>query len=57
MSIDIDKVIRFENGEMEEAEVVEWFQELIDTGVCWQLQGFYGRTARGLIAAGLCVQA
>lgn len=55
--IDVGKVIAFENGEMEEEELVEWFQELINSGVCWQLQGFYGRTARDLIAAGLCVQA
>lgn len=52
--IDVDKIIRFEGGEMEEAELVEWFQELIDSGICWQLQGFYGRMARDLIEAGLC---
>ena len=35
------------------AHVVAW-QYLIDTGVVWQLQGFYGRTARDLIARGTC---
>ena len=35
------------------AHVVAW-QYLIDTGVVWTLQGFYGRTARDLIARGTC---
>jgi len=35
------------------AHVMAW-QYLIDTGVCWTLQGFYGRTAQDLIARGTC---
>ena len=35
------------------AHVVAW-QYLIDTGIVWQLQGFYGRTAQYLIARGTC---
>lgn len=37
-----------------EDEVIEAFQHLIDTGVVWSLQGFYGRTAHRLIELGLC---
>ncbi len=46
-------IIRFEGGGMEEDEVIVLFQGLVDTGLAWQLQGFYGRTARDLINAGL----
>ena len=51
---DVDKIIRFENGEMDDDEVVEFFQSMIDSGVVWQLQGFYGRNAMALIEAGMC---
>jgi uncharacterized protein involved in copper resistance len=35
-------------------EEVEAWQYLIDTGLAWQLQGWYGRTAQRLINAGYC---
>lgn len=40
----------FEDGT--EEEVLEAWQHLVDTGLVWQLQGWYGRTARALIDAG-----
>lgn len=50
----VDKVIAFEMGDLEEyEEVLEFFQELVDTGMVWTLQGRYGRTAQNLIDAGL----
>jgi len=32
------------------------WQLLIDTGTCWQLQGWFGRTAMALIEAGECAR-
>jgi hypothetical protein len=52
--MDIDKLIAYENGELDSEESIELFQTLIDSGAAWTLQGSYGRTARGLINAGLC---
>ncbi len=34
-------------------ELAAW-QHLIDTGLCWRLQGWFGRTARSLIDIGAC---
>jgi hypothetical protein len=48
----IDKIIAFEQGDLDEDEVVDLFQDLIDTGLVWQLQGSYGRTAAYLISVG-----
>ena len=50
----IDFIEAYEAGDLSDAEVVEGFQELIDLGVVWQLQGAYGRMAARLIAAGHC---
>lgn len=52
--MDVDAIIRYENGEMIEEETVRLFQSLIDSGVVWSLQGHYGRTARDLIESGYC---
>lgn len=51
---DIDDIIAYENGEMDDDQKVEFFQGMIDTGVVWQLQGSYGRTAAYLIDTGFC---
>lgn len=51
---DVGKIIAYEQGEMDEDETIEFFQELIDSGLAWSLQGSYGRTATALIRAGLC---
>lgn len=48
----VGAIIAFESGELNEAGVIELFQYLVDTGLAWSLQGFYGRTARALIEAG-----
>ena len=48
-------IIAFEDGELGEDEVVAGFQELINSGLVWQLEGFYGRTATALIKSGYCI--
>lgn len=35
-------------------DAIKAMQFLIDTGIVWKLQGFYGRAARDLIASGDC---
>ena len=37
-----------------EEQVIEAWQYLIDTGLVWQLQGWFGRTATDLIERGIC---
>lgn len=36
------------------ASVTQAFQYLIDTGIVWTLQGWYGRTATELLDSGVC---
>ena len=39
--------------EAKEHEVIEAWQYLLDTGLCWKLQGWFGRTAKALINEGI----
>lgn len=55
--ITMDRMVDWENGELDEADEIEMFQGLIDTGMAWTLQGMYGRHAARLIEAGLCTRA
>lgn len=50
----VDLIIRYESEGLDEANAVRLFQHLIDTGMAWGLQGFYGRAAMQYIEAGLC---
>lgn len=45
----IDKIIAYENGELNNFETVELFSELLKTGIVWKLQGHYRRMAQMLI--------
>ena len=40
-----------------EEEKIEAWQYLIDKGLCWSLQGWFGRTAQSLIEQGVCTPA
>ena len=44
--MDVDFVMAYENGELNQLEVIAGFQKGIDSGLVWQLQGAYGRQAR-----------
>lgn len=47
-------IMEFEAGELDHDQIVEGFQELINSGLVWQLQGSYGRAAARLIEDGYC---
>ena len=53
----LNNIIAYENGELDEDEIITLFQELINSGLAWQLQGSYGRMAESLIESGYCVEA
>lgn len=40
--------------EADHEEQIEAWQHLIDTGLAWQLQGWFGRQAASLINQGVC---
>ena len=46
-------IIAYEEGSLDEDEVIELFQNLVNTGLAWRLQGSYGRTAAALIEQGV----
>jgi len=48
----VGDIVAYENGEMGEEEVIDFFQRLLDTGMVYHLQGSYQRTATALLDAG-----
>jgi len=46
-----DRIIAYEEGNIDEAGILQLFAELIKSGDAWTLQGHYGRTAKALIDA------
>jgi hypothetical protein len=49
----IDAIMDYEGGTQSHEDTVAMFQSLVDSGLAWQLQGHYGRTAMRMIEAGL----
>ncbi len=58
--VDVSKIIAYEQGDIgdctvplaDQTELLNLFQELVNTGLAWKLQGHYGRTAANLIRLG-----
>jgi len=55
--VNLDKILTYEQGDMDDHAMINLFQELINDGSAYELQGHYGRMAEHLIAAGLCQRA
>jgi hypothetical protein len=57
MSINSYNAVGIAEGFIEaesEEQVIEAWQYLIDSGLAWKLQGWFGRTANQLIEEGIC---
>lgn len=48
----VSKIMDYEDGQMSLSEIISFFSELVKSGLVWQLQGSYGRTANALIDNG-----
>jgi hypothetical protein len=51
--VSVDELMDYENGNLDEDQVIDLFQRLVKNGMAWQLQGSYGRMAQHLIQQGL----
>lgn len=52
----INEIMDYEEGKLNEAETIQMFAHLIESGLAWQLQGHYGRTASAMIQSGLITE-
>jgi hypothetical protein len=50
----LDMIVDYETGVLNYEDTLDMYQELINTGLAWRLQGHYGRTAQRLIEDGYC---
>ena len=48
----VDQLIAYEEGQITGDEEVAFFERLVATGTCWQLQGHYQRVAATLTRRG-----
>jgi hypothetical protein len=54
VSQQLDQVVKYESGQLDEPTTIALFQSLIESGLAWSLPGNYGRTASELITLGVC---
>jgi hypothetical protein len=52
----IDEIMAFEDQQLDNDQIVDLFVRLINSGMIYHLQGFYGRTANSLISGGHIVK-
>lgn len=48
-------ITSFENGELDQQDIINGFQHLLDSGIVYHLQGTYQHTLQSLIDAGLVI--
>jgi hypothetical protein len=56
VSQQIDQVVKYESGQLDDVKTIALFQSLIESGLAWSLPGNYGRKANELITLGVCHQ-
>jgi hypothetical protein len=52
----VNYTVAYEVGELDADKVLELFAYLVKTGLAWELQGHYGRTAAALIEQGIITE-
>ena len=50
--MNINTMMAYESGELNDAETINFFADLVKTKMAWSLQGHYGRIASAMIDAG-----
>lgn len=50
----IEQIVAYEMGDLDEDATVSFFQQMINDGSVWGLQGHYIRTAKNFLDVGLC---
>lgn len=48
----VGQIMKYEEGALDESEVIELFQHLLDSGLIYSLQGTYQRQAQELLENG-----
>ena len=48
-----EMIVKYEQDELNDKQIIELFQELVDTGLAWNLQGHYGRRAYEMLGQGI----